>query len=83
MLSLPHQVLVTSNMFDYYCMSIHGSDVSYANYIIYSFINNRLVYNCCNKTHEKKLPKNFVIVSVRDLFTYNYVQSAQVLRNSL
>jgi len=82
-LSLPHQVLVTSNMFDYYCMSIHGSDVSYANYIIYSFINNRLVYNCCNKTHEKKLPKNFVIVSVRDLFTYNYVQSAQVLRNSL
>jgi hypothetical protein len=29
------------------------------------------------------LPKNSVIVSVRDLFTYNCVHSAQVLRNSL
>jgi hypothetical protein len=28
-----------------------------------------MFYNSCNKTHEKKLPKNFVIVSVRDLLT--------------
>jgi len=34
-------MLVTSDMFNYYYMSIHGSDVSYSNYIIYSFINNK------------------------------------------
>jgi hypothetical protein len=70
-------------MFNYYYMSIYGTDVSYSKYIIYSFINSRLVYNCCNKAHEKKLLRNFVIVPVKDSFTYNYIHSERVLRNRL
>jgi hypothetical protein len=50
-------------------VTIYDADVSCSNYIIYSFINNRMFYNGCHKTHEKKLPKNFVILAVRDLLT--------------